>query len=143
MNNVSAARPCQGGKGKPSHVEHAVFSARLPWTLRRFPPNIGRMDRDMVPAQLARGLERAILLAVLAGAPAPSTAEQPDFVRDVKPILAQSCARCHTEGLAQGQLRLDSAAAFRRGGLSGSPVVPGDSASSLLYQRLVHEDPAK
>src|SRR5215468_1457311 len=67
-------------------------------------------------------------------------AAAPDFVRDVQPILGAACVRCHAEGLAKGRLRLDTREGFLRGGLSGKAAVPGNSAKSALYQRLVVDD---
>jgi mono/diheme cytochrome c family protein len=66
-----------------------------------------------------------------------------DFVRDVEPIFSAACVRCHAAGLEQGQLRLDTREGFSRGGASGPAVVAGDGRQSLLFQRLVLEDPQK
>ena len=66
-----------------------------------------------------------------------------DFNRDIRPILAEHCFRCHgpDEKDRQGGLRLDTrsgALAIRDG---GSPaMVPGDSRGSLLYQRITATD---
>lgn len=71
-------------------------------------------------------------LAVLASA-APA-AEQVDYLRDVKPILAKNCIGCHGAGKAKGKLRLDTAAMALKGGRSGAAVVPGKSGESTLIQ---------
>ena len=68
-------------------------------------------------------------------------AESSDFVREVQPILAASCVRCHGRDESKALLRLDSEASFHLGGESGSVVVPGDPASSVLYARITHPDP--
>jgi hypothetical protein len=60
----------------------------------------------------------------------------PDFVKDIQPIFANRCARCHGTDLQRSQLRLDSRGAALRGGLSGKVIVPGKSADSLLVQHL-------
>ena len=61
-------------------------------------------------------------------------ASEVDFGRDIQPMLAASCLRCHDSALAMGGLRLDSRADLLRGGDKGPVVNPGDSAGS----RLIH-----
>ncbi len=55
-----------------------------------------------------------------------------DFLRDVKPILAQRCFRCHSSLEQEGSLRLDSVDAILKGGNNGTVVVPGKSRDSRL-----------
>jgi len=62
------------------------------------------------------------------------TAEQPDYEQHIKPLLARHCYVCHGALQQKAGLRLDTAAAMRKGGDSGPAVVPGDSARSLLFQ---------
>jgi hypothetical protein len=78
----------------------------------------------------------AILLLVLGSAQPPPV----DFSRDVTPILTV-CVSCHGGGLAEGGLRLDSRAGLLSGGASGRVVMPGNGRGSVLYQRLVADDP--
>ncbi len=66
---------------------------------------------------------------VLRAQNAPS---RPDFVKDVQPLLEQSCGNCHGAKMQMGNLRLDARAAV----LNGKVVVPGKSAESTLYQRV-------
>ena len=73
--------------------------------------------------------------------PAPDAASLPDFVRDVQPILAASCVRCHGPAVRKGLLRLHARKDLLEGGESGEVVVPGDPASSLLYQKLLSQNP--
>lgn len=69
--------------------------------------------------------------------------EQVDFVRDVRPLLARACLRCHGPDKQKADLRLDlRATALAAGDLLHAPIiVPGDAASSELYLRLIAEDP--
>ena len=63
-----------------------------------------------------------------------------DFGRDVRPILADTCFKCHgpDEHDRKAGLRLDDREdVFEEFG----SVVPGDLESSELYQRLISDDP--
>ena len=72
---------------------------------------------------------------------ADTAAAQVDFNRDIKPILTQSCMKCHKpdpknpRGPAGG-LRLDDKAAALKGGKSGPAIVPGKADESLFYKLL-------
>jgi hypothetical protein len=77
---------------------------------------------------------------------APAYAQAPahiDFQREIRPILSENCFQCHgpDSSSRQADLRLDrhdTALAARSG---GAPIVPGNSAASLLYQRISDPDP--
>ncbi|MYB54567.1 MAG: DUF1553 domain-containing protein [Acidobacteriia bacterium] len=67
-----------------------------------------------------------------------------DYQSDVRPLLSDKCFQCHGPDAATRtvDLRLD-----RREGLfghrpNGTPVVPGDPDSSLVFQRITHTDAA-
>lgn len=75
------------------------------------------------------------------GAAAAGAEPPPDFARDIRPILAQHCYDCHGLEKGKGGLQLTSRELALHGGESGAPVlVPGDSARSGLYRRLVTAD---
>src|SRR5438552_6302364 len=104
----------------------------------------------MSPASLrSRAVLGSVLVvasmgAVLASARAPAAASSVsrlDFTREVQPILVNSCVRCHRAARREGGLRLDTREGLLQGGDSGAAVVPGDGKVSLLYQRLVANDP--
>ncbi len=59
------------------------------------------------------------------------------FDAKVKPVLAASCYKCHTERMSGG-LRLDSREAMLKGGDSGAAIVPGAPEKSLLVEA-VHQ----
>jgi mono/diheme cytochrome c family protein len=62
-----------------------------------------------------------------------------DFAKQIKPILAENCFRCHEEK-AKGGLRLNTLEAARKGGESGKPaIVPGKPAESQLIS-MIHPD---
>src|SRR5256884_2006875 len=57
-----------------------------------------------------------------------------DYVRDVKPIFAETCCRCHGGSQHKGGRRLDAAAGALKGGESGPAFEPGHGAGSLIVQ---------
>jgi mono/diheme cytochrome c family protein len=72
-------------------------------------------------------------------------AERPvDFNREIRPILSDSCFKCHgpEEKSRQGNLRLDSKENVfaERGGYR--IIVPGNSTASRLYQKVSSKDDA-
>jgi hypothetical protein len=82
------------------------------------------------------------LLALSARAENPPTREQLDyFEKHIRPVLVERCYKCHSGEAAtlQGGLRLDSAAAMRRGGDSGPLFEPGKPDDSLLLASLRYE----
>jgi mono/diheme cytochrome c family protein len=76
------------------------------------------------PATGAQGAAPSVL---------PAKVDADFFENNVRPILANSCYDCHDD-TAKGGLRLDSKAAFEKGGQRGPVVVPGDPDKSLLIQ---------
>ncbi len=64
-----------------------------------------------------------------------------DFHREVLPILARHCAKCHVGDRAKGGLRLETREHLLQGGDSGSAAVVGASARSLLIERIIESDP--
>lgn len=58
------------------------------------------------------------------------------FTQKVRPVLAQSCYKCHTTE-ASGGLRLDSHEALLQGGDSGPAIVPGAPDKSLLIEAVM------
>ncbi|MCA9198823.1 MAG: DUF1549 domain-containing protein, partial [Planctomycetales bacterium] len=68
---------------------------------------------------------------------------QVDFQRDVQPIFAEHCARCHgvDAETREGGLRLDMEASWLAGGDSGEPaIVPGKPDQSYLMARITSSD---
>jgi hypothetical protein len=71
------------------------------------------------------------------GASDAAPAQKVDFVRDVLPVLKESCWSCHGEKKVKGSLRLDSKALAMQGGISGPVIVPGKSKESRFVSLLV------
>ncbi|MFN3653527.1 MAG: PSD1 and planctomycete cytochrome C domain-containing protein [Armatimonadota bacterium] len=75
-----------------------------------------------------------------AAAPKPSAAATKapvEFAREVQPILKASCIQCHGPEKALGGLRLDTRELALKGGVSGTSIVPGKGAKSLLVTRML------
>ncbi|HET8549911.1 MAG TPA: PSD1 and planctomycete cytochrome C domain-containing protein [Bryobacteraceae bacterium] len=89
---------------------------------------------------------RQELLAAFAGAvfmtsAAAQNAPSPSFARDVGPLLGRSCLSCHGTVQKLAGLDLSSRAAALKGGdKSGPAIVPGKSADSPLYRRIIGKD---
>jgi cytochrome c553 len=63
------------------------------------------------------------------------------FENKIRPILAETCTKCHGAAKQKGMLRLDSRTAMLKGGDSGAAIVPGDASKSLLVKAIRYNDP--
>ncbi|HEY6167643.1 MAG TPA: PSD1 and planctomycete cytochrome C domain-containing protein [Verrucomicrobiae bacterium] len=79
-------------------------------------------------------MNRFIAIVLGFSAAASLTAAPADYSRDVKPLLAAQCVKCHGKSQQKGQLRLDTAAAAKTGGKHGPAVKPGKGTASLMIQ---------
>ncbi len=74
--------------------------------------------------------------------PAADTRGQEEFFETkIRPVLVAHCYECHSSGSKEpkGGLLLDTREGIRRGGESGSAVVPGELDDSLILSALRHE----
>jgi len=95
---------------------------------------------------------RAPLLAALVvmAAPLARGAEEPKpdpdaaafFETSVRPVLVESCQKCHGPEKQKSDLRVDSREAILKGGALGPAIVPGNPGESLLIQALAHDQDA-
>ena len=60
-----------------------------------------------------------------------------DFARQIRPIFAETCYKCHNEKKHKGDLRLDSADAILKGGKDGKILAAGDPGKSDLFKRIM------
>src|SRR5207247_2681384 len=65
---------------------------------------------------------------------APALPGPVDYLREVKPVFAERCYRCHGASQQKGGLRLDTAALAWKGGEHGPAMTPGKGAASLVVQ---------
>ena len=76
----------------------------------------------------------------------PAAAATPEgiefFEKKIRPLFVKHCTECHSaEGTEpEGDLRLDTAAGWRRGGHGGPALVPGDPDASLLMRAVRYKD---
>jgi hypothetical protein len=83
---------------------------------------------------------KAAILAILSvgSLSAEQAPAKVDFGRDIQPLLREHCVECHGPSQQMRGLRLDRRrdALPNRVGANGARIVPGDSARSVLFQRL-------
>src|SRR5271166_2247964 len=60
------------------------------------------------------------------------------FEKSIRPVLSESCQKCHGPRKQSSELRLDSREAILKGGSSGPAIVPGKPDESLLVQAVAH-----
>ncbi|HSU66262.1 MAG TPA: c-type cytochrome domain-containing protein, partial [Tepidisphaeraceae bacterium] len=75
-------------------------------------------------------------VAVLALAGWVHAEDKVDFAKQIRPIMADTCYKCHGEKKQKGKLRLDSLEAFQHGGKDGKIIEPGNPDKSDLYRRI-------
>ena len=89
-----------------------------------------------------RQLIAPLFLAASVGAAEPSlapTATQLEFFeKEVRPVLADHCYKCHGEKKQKSGLRLDSREYVLKGGELGPVVVPGNPETSRLILSINH-----
>lgn len=110
--------------------------------LRRFRNPAVQFHRSIMQNRILFLVSMAIsLLPVVASAADEATGIE-FFEKKIRPILAQHCSECHSadaKALKAGLL-LDSRDGWKRGGDSGTAIVPGKPNDSLLIKALKYED---
>ncbi|HKB42143.1 MAG TPA: DUF1549 domain-containing protein, partial [Gemmataceae bacterium] len=99
-----------------------------------------------IPPETVMNRAAFVPLAALAICLAPARASAAvDYQRDVRPILADTCFKCHgpDDNARKGKLRLDSRAGALKGGRNGPAIVPGKPDDSELVKRLTSDSPSE
>ena len=81
-----------------------------------------------------------VVLALVGAIRMAAADDRIDYLRQVKPVLAERCFSCHGALKQEGGLRLDTAASAIEGGDSGPAIEPGDPSASLLLERITSSD---
>ncbi|HVJ81290.1 MAG TPA: DUF1549 domain-containing protein, partial [Planctomycetia bacterium] len=82
-----------------------------------------------------------VAVALWAGLAFGQKPPAPDFMRDVRPILARNCFSCHGPDKQKNGFRLDRKKSAMAGGDGGPAIVPGDAANSPLIRYVAGEEP--
>jgi hypothetical protein len=77
-----------------------------------------------------------LVLAVLSLSGFARAEDKIDFAKQIRPIFADNCYKCHNAKKQKGKLRLDSVAAIEKGGKDGKILTAGDPTKSDLYRRI-------
>jgi cytochrome c553 len=83
-------------------------------------------------------LAAAVLLSGRAGA--ASASDEEHFETKIRPVLVQTCLKCHGGEKVSGGLRVDSRESLLKGGDRGPAIVPGKPEASLLLKAVGYAD---
>ena len=91
---------------------------------------------------LAAAVSRALIAFIAASAVAPSgpaAGADIGFNESIRPILVENCFACHgaDSGSREAGLRLDR----REDAIDYGAIIPGDSDSTMLLDRIYSDDP--
>jgi cytochrome c553 len=84
-------------------------------------------------------VNRAVLLLPFLLVAAGNGDDADLFERRVRPVLVETCFKCHGGTKTSGDLRVDTLEALLKGGKSGAAIVPGKPEGSLLMRAIRHE----
>ena len=70
--------------------------------------------------------------------PPASTKQGVTYAVDIKPVLDNSCVKCHSGEKPKAHLKLDTLDNALKGAKDGKVITPGDSSRSLLVQAAAH-----
>src|SRR5690242_15301887 len=72
---------------------------------------------------------------LLPGNLAAQTPDKVEFATDILPLLRENCTECHGKAKQKGGMRLDRKSSAMKA--FSRRIMPGSSANSMVYQRLV------
>jgi cytochrome c553 len=64
------------------------------------------------------------------------TSSVPSFSREIEPVLAANCLKCHGATMQKADLDLRSPTTMEKGGVSGPAIERGASSKSLMYEQI-------
>jgi hypothetical protein len=95
---------------------------------RRFPASKGRIMQAIAVWTLALAIGQT------------GSAEDAFFEAKIRPVLVETCFKCHGGTKVSNQLRVDSREALLKGGKNGPALIPGQPDKSLLLKAIRHSD---
>ena len=78
-----------------------------------------------------------LILTITALSAGPAAAQEPDFTKDIAPILEGSCVKCHNDKKAKGKLNMATKDTFMKGGEDGKIVEPGKPDDSAMIKAIL------
>ena len=78
-----------------------------------------------------------LILALTAFAAGRAAAQEPDFKKDIAPILEASCVKCHNETKAKGKLNMATKDTFMKGGENGKIIDTAKPDESKMIKALL------
>jgi uncharacterized protein DUF1553/uncharacterized protein DUF1549/cytochrome c len=91
---------------------------------------------------LNRSMWSSYFLATLGVLPVVALGQQVSFDRDIRPIMSDTCFRCHGPDASSrmANMRLDIREEALKPKRNGTPIVPGDAEHSEIIQRVFAKD---
>ncbi|WP_417384596.1 DUF1553 domain-containing protein [Gimesia sp.] len=65
------------------------------------------------------------------------SAEKVDYLKEIKPLLAEKCFACHSALKEEAELRLETRELMLKGSYSGAVIHPGKPDESILLERIL------
>jgi len=96
-------------------------------------------DRELTPAEIVANF-RAGTDAPAAPPVAPADISAELFDTKVAAIIANHCLECHDAATRKGKLDLSHKANAFAGGREGTPIIPGKSGESLLWESVASDE---
>jgi len=78
-----------------------------------------------------------VLLALTVLAAGRAAAQEPDFKKDIAPLLEASCIKCHNETKAKAKLIMSTKEGFMKGGEDGKIIDVAKPAESMMIKALL------
>jgi len=79
----------------------------------------------------------SLILTLSAFAAGRAAAQEPDFKKDIAPVLEASCLKCHNETKAKGKLNMATKDTFMKGGENGTIIDTAKPDESKMIKSLL------